>query len=162
MGISRLRVACESSHNKARQHAAFGCWTRSARRCGRRYAQIQIRPPFVKSLFFFGLTLTSLACFGSDTMCPANITGKTQHWAIAVCELRASTDDFENDKVQKCISVLIKTDKIDMNKEPVCALNTKYKTELCKYSVEEKYEKSISECLQSTKNIPEVVLNDGA
>lgn len=75
--------------------------------------------------------------------------------------MRTGTDDFENPVVQKCISRILKKDKISLGTEPACKLSAKYKTKFCEQLVKVGYEKSVSVCFQSVENLPNVVINGG-
>ncbi len=93
--------------------------------------------------------------------CPANLAGKTAHWAVAVCEARTGTDDFESPAVQSCITAALADHKIDANRPPDCSNNKSLKKEWCEYLANNGSRINATECMKSTKTIPRVVSTDG-
>jgi hypothetical protein len=116
----------------------------------------------LRKLFFFAGLVAPALIAPAQAACPAHVPGDTVHWVMAVCALRAETDDFESPAVQKCMTRQFKKDKVSTKSPPDCTLNVKYKKEWCQSLVDGKHQKSVEGCMKSLKTVPEVVKNGGA
>jgi hypothetical protein len=97
----------------------------------------------------------------ADDKCPNYVSGATIDWAIAVCEVRSETDDFESPAVQDCLRRIVIEDKIKNTSPENCKLNTRYKKEWCAHFVEYRKNSTMPECMESQSSIPKNVLNGG-
>jgi hypothetical protein len=83
--------------------------------------------------------------------------GDTMQWAIALCEVRVGTDDYEAPGVQACLKHLISRDKIKRQPYINCALNRHYKKEWCSQFVRLGLEPTVAACVESERAIPKNV-----
>ena len=95
----------------------------------------------------------------AEDVCRGGVPGDTYQWAIALCEVRSGTDDFESPAVQACLNRISRDDKIHPKSGSNCALNTTYKKEWCKQFVEIGRFSSIGVCLKSEEATPMSVRN---
>src|SRR4051812_3443109 len=67
--------------------------------------------------------------------CPPNLRGDATDWAIAVCYGKVETDDPGHPEVSRCLSEMIKADRISKSNANSCSLKRKYRRVWCKQLV---------------------------
>jgi hypothetical protein len=110
-------------------------------------------------LILFGLLVFTGTLTHAEGICPRGLSGHTLQWAIAVCEVRTGTDDYESERVQTCLDQLRTKGKFKSQPYTDCKLNARYKKEWCRSFVEVDREKSVSACMSSEHAAPQNVRN---
>jgi hypothetical protein len=106
------------------------------------------------TLAFLALGTLTLS---AQAACKENVAGPTVNWAVFVCGLRHETDDFAHPGVQACLKTLIKRDAVPSAPAEICRLNTKYKTELCRFRAEAVKDMPAATCIRSVETVPKEV-----
>jgi hypothetical protein len=91
--------------------------------------------------------------------CSVGTRGDTFQWAIALCEVRSGTDDYESPEVQACLRRLASHDKINPKSGINCKLNVRYKKDWCKPFVDMGKQPTIDACVRSEQAVPGNVRN---
>jgi hypothetical protein len=107
-----------------------------------------------RTLLSFALIVSFNPFAIAQNSCEAGTAGDTMQWAIALCEVRAETDDFESPCVQACLKRLISRDHIKNQPYVNCKLNLRYKTEWCGNVVRLGAESTVAACVGSRQAIP--------
>lgn len=112
----------------------------------------------LRAIPFIGVGLTPVVCASA---CPDYLAGETFDWATVVCEVRNGTDDYLSPAMQSCVKRLVKRDGIGKTPYQNCELNLRYKREWCAYLVKYGGEKSVAQCIKSTRSIPKDISDGG-